>query len=45
MNAVPHPLDPLGAEYTDVVRRAFNERWIDLFPSTGKRSGPTKNGG
>jgi len=38
-------LGPLGAEYTDVVRRAFNERWIDLFPSTGKRSGAYSEGG
>jgi oligoendopeptidase F len=32
-------LRPLGSEYTSVVERAFNERWIDLFPSKGKRSG------
>jgi oligoendopeptidase F len=32
-------LSPLGAAYTSVVDRAFNERWIDLFPSEGKRSG------
>ena len=28
-----------------VVQRAFNERWIDLFPSEGKRSGAYSNGG
>ena len=37
-------LEPLGAEYTDVVRRSFNERWIDFFPSTGKRSGAYSEG-
>lgn len=36
---------PLGTEYVDVVRRAFAERWIDLYPSEGKRSGAYSNGG
>ncbi len=36
---------PLGAEYQSVIRRAFAERWIDLFPSPGKRSGAYSNGG
>ena len=38
-------LNPLGSEYTDVVRRSFNERWIDFFPSPGKRSGAYSEGG
>jgi oligoendopeptidase F len=38
-------LRPLGSEYCDVVRRSFNERWIDLFPSAGKRSGAYSEGG
>ncbi len=38
-------LDPLGSEYTEVVRRSFNERWIDFFPSPGKRSGAYSEGG
>jgi oligoendopeptidase F len=28
-----------------VARRAFNERWIDLFPTEGKTSGAYSNGG
>jgi len=36
---------PLGGEYCDVVRRSFNERWIDFFPTTGKRSGAYSEGG
>jgi oligoendopeptidase F len=36
---------PLGPDYVSIVRRAFNERWIDLFPSPGKRSGAYSNGG
>src|SRR5213595_1468723 len=30
---------PLGPDYASVLRRAFGERWIDLFPTEGKRSG------
>ena len=37
-------LAPLGAEYVAAVKRAFNERWIDLLPSEGKRSGAYSNG-
>jgi oligoendopeptidase F len=36
---------PLGREYCEVVRRSFNERWIDFFPTTGKRSGAYSEGG
>ena len=36
---------PLGPEYAATIQRAFNERWIDLFPSPGKRSGAYSNGG
>jgi oligoendopeptidase F len=36
---------PLGVEYQSVIQRAFKERWIDLFPSEGKRSGAYSNGG
>lgn len=36
---------PLGPDYVAAVRRAFNERWIDLLPTEGKRSGAYSNGG
>jgi oligoendopeptidase F len=36
---------PLGPEYVGVLKRAFSERWIDLFPTPGKRSGAYSNGG
>ena len=36
---------PLGTEYQNTIRRAFAERWIDLFPTPGKRSGAYSNGG
>ena len=38
-------LKSLGTDYTSVVTRAFNERWIDLLPNEGKRSGAYSNGG
>ena len=36
---------PLGDEYGSVVRRAFGERWIDLLPTEGKRSGAYSESG
>lgn len=37
-------LQPLGPDYIEVSRRAFNERWIDMYPNEGKRSGAYSNG-
>lgn len=37
-------LAPLGPEYVAAVTRAFKERWIDLLPNDGKRSGAYSNG-
>lgn len=36
---------PLGKEYASVVKRAFDERWIDVYPNVGKSSGAYSNGG
>lgn len=30
---------PLGAEYGEVLRRSFEERWMDIYENEGKRSG------
>jgi len=35
---------PLGAEYTATLRRAFAERWIDVYENRGKRSGAYSSG-
>ena len=32
-------LAPLGEEYRDVIKHAFANRWIDVYPNEGKRSG------
>jgi len=37
-------LKPLGKEYMDVSSKAFHERWIDMYPNEGKRSGAYSNG-
>ena len=37
-------LAPLGADYQTVVAQAFNERWIDMYPNEGKRSGAYSQG-
>jgi oligoendopeptidase F len=37
-------LAPLGREYADVTRKSFTERWIDMYPTEGKRAGAYSNG-
>ena len=37
-------LKPLGDDYISVIKRAFNERWLDVYPTEGKRSGAYSNG-
>ena len=39
MELVKEGLSPLGEEYISLLDRAQNERWIDVFPNEGKRSG------
>jgi len=37
-------VSPLGSEYQSVIKKAFDERWLDVYPTTGKRSGAYSNG-
>ncbi len=37
-------LAPLGEEYLDIVRKAYDERWIDVMENKGKRSGAYSSG-
>jgi len=37
-------LAPLGKEYVATVRKGFGERWMDVYPRPGKRSGAYSNG-
>jgi len=34
---------PLGRDYAATIQRAFADRWIDLLPNDGKRSGAYSN--
>ncbi|MCU1384553.1 MAG: oligopeptidase Metallo peptidase family [Acidobacteria bacterium] len=36
---------PLGTDYQATIGRAFDSRWIDLYPNEGKVSGAYSNGG
>lgn len=38
-------LSPLGENYTNILRRAFQERWIDVYETPGKRGGAYSGGG
>ncbi len=37
-------LSPLGEDYQKVVAEAFEKRWIDVYPTPGKRAGAYSNG-
>ncbi|MGE5479020.1 MAG: oligoendopeptidase F [Chloroflexota bacterium] len=37
-------LAPLGEEYGKALRKAFDNRWIDVYETVGKRSGAYSNG-
>lgn len=38
-------LKPLGPDYTTFAKKAFGNRWIDFFPTPGKRFGAYNNDG
>ena len=35
---------PLGKEYTELLKKAYAERWMDVYPQPGKRSGAYMDG-
>jgi oligoendopeptidase F len=37
-------LKPLGTEYVSTVKKAIDNRWIDVYPTKGKQSGAYSNG-
>ena len=37
-------LEPLGSEYQATLRKAFNNRWIDVYETPAKRSGAYSSG-
>ncbi len=38
-------LKPLGKDYIATLDKAFSNRWIDIYPNPGKRSGAYSSGG
>ncbi|WP_188208330.1 oligoendopeptidase F [Alkalibacillus aidingensis] len=38
-------LAPLGEEYTSIVKKGYDQRWIDWIETKGKRSGAYSSGG
>ena len=38
-------LGPLGPDYRKEAQKAFEQRWIDVYPTPGKRSGAYSSGG
>lgn len=37
-------LKPFGQDYLDIINKARSERWIDYYPTTGKRIGAYSSG-
>jgi oligoendopeptidase F len=37
-------LKPLGRDYQKIVKKAFEDRWIDVYPTPGKKMGAYSNG-
>jgi oligoendopeptidase F len=38
-------MKPLGESYARILKEAFENRWIDVYPTPAKRSGAYSNGG
>ncbi|MHC4792343.1 MAG: oligoendopeptidase F, partial [Planctomycetota bacterium] len=37
-------VEPLGQDYSRIAKEAFESRWIDVYPTPGKRAGAYSNG-
>ena len=37
-------VEPLGKEYQEIYRKAFEDRWMDVYPRDGKRGGAYSSG-
>ncbi len=44
LDLVLEAVHPLGPDYVEIVKKAFASRWIDVYPTPGKRSGAYSNG-
>ena len=41
---VLNALKPMGEDYLSIIKKAFDENWIDVYPGEGKRSGAYSGG-
>lgn len=41
---VLNSLEPMGEEYTSVIKEGLNNRWVDVYENKGKRSGAYSSG-
>ncbi len=44
VSVITRSLAVLGEDYGQALKRSFTERWIDVYPNTGKRSGAYMDG-
>ncbi|UCG17225.1 MAG: oligoendopeptidase F [Phycisphaerales bacterium] len=44
IDEIGEALAPLGDEYLTPMKRGFDSRWVDVFPTRGKRSGAYSSG-
>ncbi len=43
-NLVLDAVKPLGEDYYKTIKKSFDDRWIDVYPTPGKRMGAYSNG-
>ncbi|MCX6272887.1 MAG: oligoendopeptidase F family protein, partial [Bacteroidetes bacterium] len=43
-NIILEAMKPMGPEYIEVLKKAFSERWVDIYPNKGKESGAYSSG-
>lgn len=44
VETIMHALVPLGPEYCKIMKNGFDSRWVDVYPTKGKRSGAYSSG-
>jgi len=44
VNMIVEALQPLGREYLTAMKKGFASRWVDVYPTRGKRSGAYSSG-
>jgi oligoendopeptidase F len=44
VDTITTALKPLGDEYLNAMKKGFDSRWVDVYPTKGKRSGAYSSG-